>query len=68
MPLPKGMLAPTLPLYERADYWADRKTEYAAAAAAHRGKQPSAPADPNSHDDGDPGMDDLPEPDDDLPF
>lgn len=34
-PLPKAMPAPELPAYTRADYWAERKAEYAVEVAKH---------------------------------
>jgi hypothetical protein len=55
MPLPKGMSAPTLPAYTRADFWAERKAEYAAEVAKHRGSQfgdeyPNEPGDADDTD------------------
>jgi len=35
-PLPKAMAAPELPAYTRADYWAERKAEYAEEVAKRR--------------------------------
>lgn len=58
MPLPKGMTAPTLPKYERPDFWAERKAEYAEGVAKHRGTQYQDDDLPPPHD----------EADDDLPF
>jgi hypothetical protein len=59
-PLPKAIAVPDIPPYVRADYWADRKTEYAAEVAKHRPPAPQEFADvPDALQDGN---------DDDLPF
>lgn len=44
-PLPRKMLAdaPTLEGFERAEFWAKRKAEYAAGAQAHADKFPTGP-------------------------
>lgn len=58
-PLPKGMTPIAPSEYQRADYWAKRKEEYAGTVAAHRAIQGGP-----HHDEPPP----LPEDDDDLPF
>jgi hypothetical protein len=55
VPVHKGMSAPTLPAYTRADFWAERKAEYAAEVAKHRGSQfgdeyPNEPGDADDTD------------------
>lgn len=59
MPLPKGMTAPTLPKYERPDFWAERKREYAEGVAKHRGTQyDDGPGD--AREDDDDGLGEMP--------
>lgn len=57
-PLPKGLIAPRITDYERAEYWNERKATYAAEVAKHRGTKSESFEDfPSALDDGD---DDLP--------
>lgn len=67
IPLPKGMVKPTLPAYTRPDFWAERKKANAEAAAKF--KQDAHPVSNGDKD----GFDGFPPPhndgdDDDLPF
>ena len=61
-PLPKQMPAPAGDGYQRADYWAERKTEYAEQVRKHRAETVVA-----RHGD-EPDPTDSGEDDDDLPF
>lgn len=61
MPVPRGAQPPVFPEYRRADFWADRKKEYAEAAKKFRAANAAAPSD----DDFAPP---LPDDADDLPF
>lgn len=63
-PLPKGMLPPTLPLYERPDFFAERIEEYAKEVASYMER--IAPRPSQSFDDPPAGLVDSE--DDDLPF
>lgn len=57
-PLPQGMAPPTLNSYTRAEFWGERKKQYAAEALRWAHAKSEEP--PMPEDDGDP--------DDDLPF
>lgn len=67
VPLPKGLLKPTLPAYERPEFWEERKKANAEAAKAFRQEQHPV----SNGDQGDTGFEDFPPPhldDDGLPF
>lgn len=59
-PMPKGLPAPVAVGYHRADFWAERKKQYAEEVAKFRRETAAS-----SHDDFDPPPEDD---DDDLPF
>jgi hypothetical protein len=50
-PVPKGLAVPSFPAYERAEYWEERKAEYAKGAAEYRkrigAERKAAPAEPS---------------------